>query len=98
MSKPHLIIIGGRVHSFQDRQGGRAMRLRILRRVVSHTRNHTFGDWFRSKRKFEALRVKPEGPQNEPIPSLTHRMLEAWRTRGPLFGRKGERHEKASSI
>jgi hypothetical protein len=92
MAKPHLIIIGGRVHTFKDRHAGRAMRLRILRRIVSHTRNHTFGDWFRSKRKFEAMRVKPVGPQNVRIPSFTHRMLEAWRTRGPLFGRKGGWH------
>lgn len=61
MNKPHLIIIGQRVHTFANRDEGRAMRLRILARLNDHAHNHTFGEWARSQ-KLRAKFVEAHKP------------------------------------
>lgn len=119
MSKPHLIIIGGRVCRFPDKEASANWIRRfgqVRRENPSFGGPETFGDWSRNNRKLEAMRVKPRGhvitltncvvggseasPETsanikKPAATATARMLEAWRTRGPLFGRKGGEDESS---
>lgn len=100
MTKPHLIICGGRVLQFKDRSRA-AVWVQVFGHLTNaqvHNNPKTFREWKERKSRFilatghrDAL---PLGVAErrysivEPA-TATSRMLEAWRTRGPLFGRKG---------
>ena len=102
MSKPHLVIRGGRVLQFNSRERA-ANWLKAFGHLHGGVRSpfstdpKTFREWKERKSRFILAKGSRDAlpgvegrrffvPKKE---TVTARMLEAWRTRGPLFGREG---------